>query len=50
MSYSLNSKHMLDLKDKEKPPTITFCCKWFIINCGPTWARTRDSLIMSQVL
>ena len=23
---------------------------WLVFNCGPTWARTRDPLIMSQVL
>ena len=36
-------------KTKEKAATICFVTAWFLRG-GPTWAWTKDSLIMSQVL
>ena len=43
------SKPGKNLAENKKPLT-DFSCKWLIFKGGPSWDRTSDPLIMSQVL
>ena len=38
----------LFLQQKYKP--VRGISNWLVLNCGPSWDRTSDPLIMSQVL
>gem|GEM_PF-3644488 len=36
--------------DEKQNPNYLFNKQLGFLGCGPTWARTRDQLIMSQLL